>query len=76
MTAPALPRADRLMAAQAAPLPPLAEGLVRLALLVARWEDRRRSRQALARLDAHMLRDIGLGPDGAARECAKPFWQG
>jgi len=36
---------------------------------------RRRDRQLLARLDAHLLRDIGLSPDEARTESAKPFWQ-
>lgn len=36
---------------------------------------RRRDRNRLAHLDAHLLRDIGLDPQDARRECAKPFWQ-
>jgi uncharacterized protein YjiS (DUF1127 family) len=36
---------------------------------------RRRERAALARLDVHLLRDIGLEPETAAQECAKPFWR-
>lgn len=36
---------------------------------------RRRDRQILSRLDAHILRDIGLSPDEAHTECAKPFWR-
>jgi uncharacterized protein YjiS (DUF1127 family) len=36
---------------------------------------RRRDRQLLARLDAHLLRDIGLSPMQAESECAKPFWR-
>ena len=36
---------------------------------------RRRDRALLARLDAHLLRDIGIDPDTAAKECAKPLWQ-
>ena len=31
---------------------------------VARWRDDRRARLALARLDDHLLRDIGLAPTG------------
>jgi len=37
--------------------------------------NRRRDRQRLGKLDAHLLRDIGLDPLEARRECAKPFWQ-
>lgn len=36
---------------------------------------RRRERRLLARLDAHLLRDIGLSTDEARAETAKPFWQ-
>lgn len=36
---------------------------------------RRRDRQRLGKLDAHLLRDIGLDPQDARRECGKPFWQ-
>ena len=36
---------------------------------------RRRDRQRLAQLDAHLLRDIGVDAQEARRECAKPFWQ-
>jgi len=32
-------------------------------------------RKSLARLDPHLLRDIGLDPHMVARECAKPFWR-
>ncbi|ADE85642.1 DUF1127 domain-containing protein [Rhodobacter capsulatus] len=34
---------------------------------VARWRDDRRARLALARLDDHLLRDIGLAPSGAVQ---------
>ncbi len=36
---------------------------------------RRRDRQRLGKLDAHLLRDIGLEAQDAHREAAKPFWQ-
>ena len=36
---------------------------------------RRRDRQRLARLDSHLLRDIGMDAQDARQECAKPFWQ-
>ncbi len=36
---------------------------------------RRRDRQRLGRLDAHLLRDIGLEAQEARRESDKPFWQ-
>jgi uncharacterized protein YjiS (DUF1127 family) len=39
------------------------------------WATRRRERAMLARLDDHLLRDIGLDADTAARECRKPGWR-
>jgi uncharacterized protein YjiS (DUF1127 family) len=33
-----------------------------------------RQRHALARLDAHLLDDIGVGRADAAREAARPGW--
>lgn len=69
MSARALPRA------LPSRLPPLSRLLVSVALVLADWDARRRSRNALTRLDAHMLRDIGLSPDRAQDECAKPFWR-
>ena len=39
------------------------------------WQERGRLRAALARLDDHLLRDIGLSREEAARECAKPVWR-
>jgi len=39
-----------------------------------RWWQTRRQRQALRRLDARLLRDIGVSRDAAAREAARPFW--
>lgn len=56
-------------------LPPLSRALVAVALAVARWDDRRRSRNALSRLDGHILTDIGLTPDRARDEMSKPFWR-
>lgn len=35
----------------------------------------RRSRAALAKLDAHLLQDIGLSADAAAYEAALPVWR-
>ncbi|NJS39781.1 MAG: DUF1127 domain-containing protein [Rhodobacteraceae bacterium] len=36
---------------------------------------RRRDRALLARLDSHLLRDIGIDPEDAKAEAAKPFWR-
>ena len=43
--------------------------------LVASWIERARQRDALAGLDDHALRDIGITRAEAARECGKPFWR-
>ena len=42
---------------------------------VATWQDRRRQRHALARLDDRMLRDIGITRGDVWREINKPFWR-
>lgn len=46
-------------------------GIARVLDLIAR----RRTRNRLAMLDDHILRDIGLTPEDAAVEIAKPFWR-
>ncbi len=38
------------------------------------WSERRRSRAALARIDDHLLRDVGLDALSVEQEAAKPFW--
>ena len=44
-------------------------------LLLVRWIERTRQRKALAGLDDHQLRDIGITRLDAMRECEKPFWR-
>jgi uncharacterized protein YjiS (DUF1127 family) len=39
-----------------------------------RWAALRRSREQLARLDDHLLRDIGLTRAQAEREARRPRW--
>ena len=39
------------------------------------WFSRSRQRRALAELNDHLLQDIGMSRDDAAREAAKPFWR-
>jgi uncharacterized protein YjiS (DUF1127 family) len=39
------------------------------------WSHRLRTRRALARLEPHQLRDIGITAADQARECAKGFWE-
>jgi uncharacterized protein YjiS (DUF1127 family) len=42
--------------------------------VVVTWNARYRMRRELARLDPHLLRDIGLSDCQARHEAAKPFW--
>jgi uncharacterized protein YjiS (DUF1127 family) len=49
--------------------------VVRTLTFIAVAMTRRRERQRLAHLDAHLLRDIGMDAQEARLECAKPFWQ-
>jgi len=49
--------------------------LVRLADNLAVGRERRRQRNALARLDHRMLRDIGLTAADVEGEVSKPFWR-
>ena len=39
------------------------------------WLARYRQRRQLARLDTHLLKDIGLSRTDALREVHKPFWR-
>ncbi|RVU34258.1 DUF1127 domain-containing protein [Hwanghaeella grinnelliae] len=38
------------------------------------WWERRLQRVALAKLDKHLLADIGVSEADRAREVRKPFW--
>ncbi|MEZ5867098.1 uncharacterized protein YjiS (DUF1127 family) [Defluviimonas denitrificans] len=40
------------------------------------WQARRRSRIALSRLDARLLRDCGLSERDVRQEVGRPFWNG
>jgi uncharacterized protein YjiS (DUF1127 family) len=52
-----------------------ASGTRSLGRRIGLWIERTRQRQALAGLDDHMLRDIGITRVEVARECGKPFWR-
>jgi len=58
-----------------AQLPPVSRLLVDVALVIAHWETRLRGRRALAQLDDHLLRDIGIDAQVAEVEATKPFWR-
>lgn len=38
------------------------------------WSETARQRRALGALEPHLLRDIGVTPQAAANEAARPFW--
>ncbi len=58
------------------PLPVLASLALRFAVVLAKWSERQRTRKALAQLDGHLLRDVGLERHVAYREARRTFWQG
>ncbi len=43
--------------------------------VVSVWRERARQRRALASLDDHLLRDVGLSRAEVVREARKPFWR-
>jgi uncharacterized protein YjiS (DUF1127 family) len=47
----------------------------RVAMMLATWLQRRRSRLELAGLDDHLLRDVGLTRADVLHEASKPFWR-
>lgn len=55
---------------------PFAAGLaVRFAVVVTKWDMRRRTRKHLRALPPYMLKDIGVERHAAIAEASKPFWQ-
>lgn len=42
---------------------------------IKRWIANRESRKELARLPAHILKDLGISQSQAQRVAGKPFWQ-
>lgn len=49
---------------------------VRVAVALETWARRARTRRALAQLDEHLLRDVGLDRRTAYIEARRKFWQG
>jgi uncharacterized protein YjiS (DUF1127 family) len=47
----------------------------RVALTVALWRQRTRTRRFLAEIDARSLTEAGISPAAAAYESGKPFWR-
>lgn len=48
---------------------------LRIAVVVSKWAERRRTRLALRQLPTHLLRDIGLTPAAAEIEARRVFWR-
>lgn len=57
-----------------ASMPPLSRVVLRVAVKVAAWEIRTRTRRHLRNLDSHLLKDIGLDPLTAEAEQSRSFW--
>ena len=53
----------------------LGSALARLGNSAVAMAERTRQRRALARLDEHLLRDIGVSRSAAAAEIRKRFWE-
>ncbi len=64
---------------KAAEVTGLSTGLGRLFLASVKtlqtWYERSRQRHSLARLNEHLLRDIGVDRVTAMEEASKPFWR-
>ncbi len=56
-------------------LPVVALLAVRFAAVITQWEQRRRSRINLGRLDDRLLMDVGLSRPQARNETRRYFWQ-
>ncbi|MDH3703313.1 MAG: DUF1127 domain-containing protein [Alphaproteobacteria bacterium] len=61
--------------AAARPSQSLTEWVSPLGQILGTWHRRATQRHALARLDDHLLKDIGLDRQSVAAEIAKPFWR-
>ena len=55
-------------------LPLTALFAVKVAALITQWDHRYRSRNDLAHLEDHMLKDIGVTRKQAKKESTRPFW--
>ncbi|MCV2886701.1 DUF1127 domain-containing protein [Ruegeria aquimaris] len=66
-----------LMLLNASPRLPLIAALaVGFAATVTKWEQRRRTRLNLGKLDDRLLQDVGLTRSQMRHETARRFWQG
>lgn len=56
-------------------LPSPIQALVRVANVLAVWENRARERKTLAEMPPNLLKDIGISRVDVQREIDKPFWR-
>ncbi len=56
-------------------LPPMGMLALRIAVVLTKWDQRRRTRKALYNLSNSDLKDIGLTRDQANTEAGRPFWR-
>ena len=76
MSAAAPHAASLALLAGEARLAPAAGIALKVAVVLTVWSQRARTRKALAQLDDHILRDIGLDRRQAFTESRRMFWQG
>ena len=75
-TRPAGASPSALLGSLRAAVTTVASGIWKAAEATQPWYDRWRQRQALLRLDDHLLKDIGVSRAEAEEEAVKPFWRG
>ena len=56
-------------------LPTAAQVFIHLAVVVTKWDVKRRTRRELRKADEHILYDVGLTREEAVEESSKPFWK-
>lgn len=67
---------DRILPAARPSAPSGARNFLRdVVALLSFWAARSAQRRDLSDLDDRLLADIGITPEAARRECAKPFWR-
>lgn len=70
-----VPTNDALGFLASRPATPASALVLRFAVVLVKWAERRQTRRALSRLDPHLLDDVGLTPGKAAYESRRRFWQ-
>ena len=55
--------------------PLISQWAIQVANTVVTWSDRYKTRRPLSTMSYALLEDIGVTPEQAKREAAKPFWR-